>query len=591
VPEGEGRAETSPNQIDLQLGYDLLTYTFGGSQIYAIEGLNAHQMSLAAKRYLEVHSSFHRPKVEPEALAAETDIIEGCMVGVATADIASQLGTTERDVKNRTYKISQIFIKHTTDEDRTQLFREIRHLPRKSHQVIEEIGIVATQDIEPDEEPAEPEAIVGMTADQVPSWHEAEDDSSATTEEPAEQTADAIAEEPDTTELLGDDDQTAPEEQPTQEPEYEHPAPEELPTKEAEISARSVSQAGKVAVSASRQRGSGYKASTDGFSSVGSRLSGSHSGGHRRREGSSDEDMDLVHAYLVDIGKHPLLTKDDEQRLAQEREAGLEAEATLANAKHLLPDQRRQLQRTARLGRTAELTFVQSNLRLVVSIAKKYQGSGLPLLDIVQEGNLGLMHAVEKFEWRKGFKFSTYATWWIRQSITRGIANSSRAIRLPVHAGDTLNRAIKARTRLELELGRRPTQAEIAADLEMSEDKLKEVLQYGQTVLSLSEPLREDGDAELGDIIPDSTAISPAKAAVDAILPEEIKKLLKPLDNRERKILALRFGLDGSGERTLEEVGREFNVTRERIRQIEARAMSKLRHPSTHGSAQDLLED
>jgi len=304
------------------------------------------------------------------------------------------------------------------------------------------------------------------------------------------------------------------------------------------------------------------------------------------------DEEDLVRLYLTDIGQYTLLTKDDEVRLAKAIEAGKLAkeEQEAGDAKTLTATKRRELRKAIREGEIAERAFVQSNLRLVVSIAKKYQASGLPLLDLIQEGNLGLMHAVEKFDWRKGFKFSTYATWWIRQAITRGIANTGRTIRLPVHAGDTLARLQKARSRLELKYGRPATLAELAKEVEMPEDKVTEALRFAAEPLSLSEPLREDGDAELGDVVEDRSAESPFEVAATALLPEEIQRLLAPLDEREREILRLRFGLDGSGEaRTLEEVGEHFNLTRERIRQIEARAMSKLRHPSSDTGARDLL--
>jgi RNA polymerase sigma factor (sigma-70 family) len=302
------------------------------------------------------------------------------------------------------------------------------------------------------------------------------------------------------------------------------------------------------------------------------------------------DDEDLVRLYLTDIGQYPLLTKDDEVRLAQAIEAGRESEAAVAKApKGLTTAKKREMRRAVMEGEQAQQTFVQSNLRLVVSIAKKYQASGLPLLDLIQEGNLGLMHAVEKFDWRKGFKFSTYATWWIRQAITRGIANTGRTIRLPVHAGDTLARVQKAQARLELKLGRPATLAELGIEVEMPEDKLVEALRFRAEPLSLSEPLREDGDAELGDVVEDRSAESPFEVAAVSLLPDEIGRLLSPLDEREREILRLRFGLDRGEPRTLEEVGEHFNLTRERIRQIEARAMSKLRHPSSDTGARDLL--
>ncbi len=302
------------------------------------------------------------------------------------------------------------------------------------------------------------------------------------------------------------------------------------------------------------------------------------------------DDEDLVRLYLTDIGQYMLLSKDDEVHLAQIMEMGREAQKEIeSGAKNLTPARKRELRRMLRQGEEAQQAFVKSNLRLVVSIAKKYQASGLPLLDLIQEGNLGLMHAVEKFDWRKGFKFSTYATWWIRQAITRGIANTGRTIRLPVHAGDTLTRVQKAQARLELKLGRPPTLDELGLEVELAGDKLVEALRFRSEPLSLSDPLREDGDAELGDVVEDRSAESPFEVAAMTMLPEEIDKLLSPLDEREREILKLRFGLDRGESRTLEEVGEYFNLTRERIRQIEARAMSKLRHPSSDTGARDLL--
>jgi RNA polymerase sigma factor (sigma-70 family) len=302
-----------------------------------------------------------------------------------------------------------------------------------------------------------------------------------------------------------------------------------------------------------------------------------------------EREEDLVRLYLDEVGRYQLLTKDDEARLGQLVQAGQEAQAALDSSAALSPAERRRHQRGVRAGDEAADTFVKANLRLVVSVASKYQWSGLPLLDLIQEGNLGLIHAVEKFDWRKGFKFSTYATWWIRQAITRGIANTGRTVRLPVHAGDLLTRVTKARGRLEGQLGRRPTVGELAADLELEEEKVTEILRHAAEPLSLSEPLREDGDAELGDVVEDRSAVSPFDAAAASLLSGEVAKMLVALDEREREILRLRFGLDRGEPRTLDEVGEHFSLTRERIRQIEARAMSKLRHPSTDRGARELL--
>jgi RNA polymerase sigma factor (sigma-70 family) len=296
---------------------------------------------------------------------------------------------------------------------------------------------------------------------------------------------------------------------------------------------------------------------------------------------AAQPEQDLVRLYLNDIGKHPLLTKCDEARLAQAIEAGREARAEPTSGQGLTAAGLRARRGLIRDGDEATETFVKANLRLVVSIAKRYQACELPLLDLVQEGNLGLMHAVEKFDWRKGFKFSTYATWWIRQAISRGIANSGRTVRLPVHAGDLLTRVIKARSRLEGQLGRGPSVGELAVELELDEEKVTEILRYVGEPRSLSEPFGEAGYAELGDLVEDHSAVSPFDAAVASLLPSQVDRMLVALDERERGILRLRFGLDGGQPATLEQVGQHFGLTRERIRQIEARAMSKLRHPST----------
>jgi RNA polymerase sigma factor (sigma-70 family) len=298
---------------------------------------------------------------------------------------------------------------------------------------------------------------------------------------------------------------------------------------------------------------------------------------------SSDED--LVHLYLKDIGRHALLSKDEEVKLAQAAEVGRAARSELATHTDLSSTRKRQLRLVVEAGDAAIEAFVNGNLRLVVSIAKNYQAANVPLLDLVQDGNLGLMRAVEKFDWRKGFKFSTYATWWIRQAISRGIVDESRTIRLPMNAADLLKQMAQAWTRLETKHGQRPTTAQLAIELEVSEDRIAEVLRHVSAPQSLSEPLSHDSDVVIGDRVEVEQAVSPSDSALIALLPFEVAKLLAGLDDREREILRLRFGLDRGEPRTLEEVGVFFGLTRERIRQIEARAMSKLRHPTANGAS------
>jgi RNA polymerase sigma factor (sigma-70 family) len=303
------------------------------------------------------------------------------------------------------------------------------------------------------------------------------------------------------------------------------------------------------------------------------------------------DDGDLVPLYLEDAGRYALLSKDDEALLAQHIEAGTEARRQLADRRVAVSSaKRRSLRRVAREGEEAHAAFVVANLRLVVSIAKKYQWSGLPLLDLIQDGNLGLIHAVGKFDWRKGFKFSTYATWWIRQSIARGIANTGRTIRLPVYVSDNLLRLHQARASLEARFGRPATVAELATELGMTHAKVSETLRIAAEPLSLSRPMSEDSDLELADLVADRSAVSPFDAAATALLPAQIAKLLARLGERERQIIFLRFGLDRGEPRTLEEVGAYFNLTRERIRQLEAKAMAKLRHPAYNIDPRDLLD-
>jgi RNA polymerase sigma factor (sigma-70 family) len=300
-------------------------------------------------------------------------------------------------------------------------------------------------------------------------------------------------------------------------------------------------------------------------------------------------DADLLQLYLKDVARHPLLTKDEEVRLAQSIEAGHDAALLVASGRKFTSNKRLELSRIQSRGTAARETFVSSNLRLVVSIAKRYQGSGVPLLDLTQEGNLGLIHAVEKFDWRRGFKFSTYATWWIRQAISRGIANMGRTIRLPIAMGDRLVAIQQAQTVLESKLHRRPSVSELSAEVDLPEDKVVEVMGYRSEPLSLSQPLAEDGRIDLGDVVQDPDAASPFEMVASSLLSEEVRRLLIPLTAREGEIVRLHFGLDGGEPRTLEQIGERFELTRERIRQIEVQAMWKLQHPVVDTGARELL--
>ena len=299
---------------------------------------------------------------------------------------------------------------------------------------------------------------------------------------------------------------------------------------------------------------------------------------------------DPVRMYLKEIGKVDLLTSDEEIQLAQAMGTGNEAAATLKEAGDDLDDATRaELEAAVKAGEKAKQRLAEANLRLVVSIAKRYVGRGMLFLDLIQEGNLGLIKAVEKFDYVKGFKFSTYATWWIRQAITRAIADQARTIRIPVHMVETINKVIRVSRQLLQELGHDPTPEEIAEEMNMPVDKVREILKIAQEPVSLETPIGEEEDSHLGDFIPDEDASEPAEAASYTLLKEQLIDVLDTLTPREEKVLKLRFGLEDGRTRTLEEVGKEFNVTRERIRQIEAKALRKLRHPSRSKKLKDFL--
>ena len=316
-------------------------------------------------------------------------------------------------------------------------------------------------------------------------------------------------------------------------------------------------------------------------------------------EGVSIEDP--VRMYLKEIGKVPLLTADEDIVLAKQMEAGADAHNRLEEIEELLKDaddekraqllkEQKQMKMLEYAGEEAKNRLAEANLRLVVSIAKRYVGRGMLFLDLIQEGNLGLIKAVEKFDYRKGYKFSTYATWWIRQAITRAIADQARTIRIPVHMVETINKLIRVSRQLLQELGREPFPEEIAEEMNMSVERVREILKISQEPVSLETPIGEEEDSHLGDFIQDDNVPVPADAAAFTLLREQLKDVLSTLTDREQKVLRLRFGLDDGRARTLEEVGKEFNVTRERIRQIEAKALRKLRHPSRSRKLKDYLD-
>ncbi len=303
----------------------------------------------------------------------------------------------------------------------------------------------------------------------------------------------------------------------------------------------------------------------------------------------SDGDQDLVRLYLDGIGRYPLLTQEEEVELARAVEDGRAAAGRLeSEAEGLAPGEVAGLRHQVRAGERAFERFVNANLRLVVSIAKRYQGD-LPMLDLIQEGNIGLMHAVEKFDWRRGYKFSTYATWWIRQSIGRGIDNTARTVRLPIHTGDLVRRVTRSRSALEGRLGRSPTTAELADHAGLRPTEVDSLLKLVSEPVSLASPIGADGDTELADVMADETTPSPFDSVAAGMLGSEVEKLMSRLGERERRILSLRFGLDRGEPRTLDEVGTEMNLTRERIRQIERAALAKLRSPAGIEVARDLM--
>jgi RNA polymerase primary sigma factor len=300
---------------------------------------------------------------------------------------------------------------------------------------------------------------------------------------------------------------------------------------------------------------------------------------------------DPVKDYLKQIGKVPLLNAGQEVELAKQIEAGLFADQQLAEGSGVLrPGHSSDLERVAEDGRTAKNHLVEANLRLVVSLARRYTGRGMLFLDLIQEGNLGLIRGVEKFDYTKGYKFSTYATWWIRQAITRAMADQARTIRIPAHIAEAINTLARVQRHMLQDLGREPTLGELAAELDMTPEKVIEVQNYGREPISLHTPLGEDGDSELGDLIEDSEAIQPGEAVSFTLLQEQLHSMLSTLSEREAGVVSMRFGLTDGQPKTLEQIGKVYGVTRERIRQIESKTMSKLRHPSRSNVLQDYLD-
>ncbi len=318
---------------------------------------------------------------------------------------------------------------------------------------------------------------------------------------------------------------------------------------------------------------------------------------NRRRQDAATVMLtgDPVRMYLKEIGKVDLLTAAEEVHLAMKIEAGTEAaeklEAHERGELELSRVELRRLNRVEQVGLEAKQALISANLRLVVSIAKRYVGRGMLFLDLIQEGNLGLIRAVEKFDYTKGFKFSTYATWWIRQAITRAIADQARTIRIPVHMVETINKLVRIQRQLLQELGREPTPEEIGEQMGLPAERVREIQKISQEPVSLETPIGEEEDSQLGDFIEDDAAVVPPDAASFSMLQEQLAKVLDGLAERERKVISLRFGLEDGHPRTLEEVGREFGVTRERIRQIESKTLAKLRHPSRSSKLKDYLED